>query len=239
MGENRFAELQLNDTLLNVVEQLHFNEPTEIQKQIIPRALKGESLIGQSHTGSGKSHAFLLPLFQQIDTSKREVPFVITLPTRELAMQLHEEVRRIIELAGKQEEWMARLLVGGTDKQRMAQSLDNPPHIIVGTPGRIYDLVDSGALSIYSARSFVIDEADLMLDLGFIKDVDKLLTRCKRDIQLLAFSATIPVRLEQFLKKYLEHPTYIKLDDEYVPDQMEHRLIARRNRDITSLISEL
>src|SRR5690625_809524 len=121
----------------------------------------------------------------------------------------------------------------------MADQLRVPPHIIVGTPGRILDLVKDQALSIYSATSFVVDEADLMLDLGFIDDVDQLLVRAKADIQILAFSATIPQKLEHFFKKYLENPVYVKIDDQLSPEKMEHRLISLRHRDESQIIMEL
>src|SRR5699024_9933286 len=130
-------------------------------------------------------------------------------PTRELASQLFNEVKKVIQFSGKENEWTAKRLIGGTDKQKMMEKLKNPPQIIVGTPGRILDMVNEGALSIYSASSFVIDEADLMLDLGFIHEVDQLLVRAKKDIQIVAFSATIPERLQQFFKKYLDHPHYV------------------------------
>lgn len=239
MKQSQFRHLMLNQTIEDVIKKLQFEMPTEVQERVIPPILEGKSVIGQSHTGSGKTHAFLLPLFNKLDEEKQEVQFIITLPTRELAMQLFEEVKKIIHLANKETKWIAKLLIGGTDKQRMAESLKNPPHIIVGTPGRILDLVNDGAVSIYSAQSFVVDEADLMLDLGFIDDVDQLLIKCKSNIQLLAFSATIPTRLEHFFKKYLSHPLYIKLDDEYVPPQMEHRLVAFRNREPSQLIIDL
>lgn len=238
MIDASFETFHFNQTLEQVVEKLQFTEPTDIQKKIIPRILKGESVIGSSHTGSGKTHAFLLPLFNQLNTRERQVQFVITLPTRELATQIFEEVKKVIEFANKENVWHAKLLIGGTDKGRMAESLKNPPHIIVGTPGRILAMVNSGALSIYQANAFVVDEADLMLDLGFIHEVDQLLTRCKKEIQILAFSATVPVRLEHFFKKYLENPIYIKLDD-YVPPKMEHRLIALKHRSPNHLIMQL
>src|SRR5699024_8568171 len=145
------------------------------------------------------------------DNNKKEVQFVITLPTRELAQQVYQEVQTIIKLADKVEEWPAKLLIGGTDKVRMAEQLKSPPLIIVGTPGRILDHVKSGELSIYSARALVVDEADLMLDLGFIEEVDQLLVRSKENIQLLAFSATIPVRLEHFFKKYMNNPLHVMI----------------------------
>lgn len=239
MTKKSFQSLGMHPVLSKVIEKLQFREPTEIQEKVIPSIIQGKSVIGQSRTGSGKTHAFLLPLFNQIDTSKREVQFVITAPTRELAIQIYDEVKKIIHYAGKEEIWIPKLLIGGTDKQRMMEKLKNPPHIIVGTPGRILDLVTSEALSVYSAKTFVIDEADLMLDLGFINDVDKLLVRAKQDIQLLVFSATIPERLQHFFRKYLENPLYVRIDDHFSPETMEHRFIALKHRSKAAVIKEI
>ncbi|GGA68504.1 DEAD/DEAH box helicase [Ornithinibacillus halotolerans] len=234
-----FKSISLNSTMLEVIEKLQFKTPTEIQSKVIPAILKGESVIGQSHTGSGKTHSFLIPIFNQLISEKKQVQSVITAPTRELATQLYDEVKKIIKLANKEQEWKAKLLVGGTDRHKMAEKLKEPPHIIVGTPGRILDLVKEEAISIYSATTFVIDEADLMLDLGFITDVDQLLVRCKEDIQLMVFSATIPQRLEHFFKKYLENPLHVKIDNELSPETMEHRLISVKHREEDDIIFQI
>jgi len=239
MNQSDFRRFALNDKILEVIRLLSFKQPTQIQAKVIPKALKGESVIGKSHTGSGKTHAFLLPIFNRLVEEKKEVQFVITAPTRELASQIYDEVRKIIQLAGKQGVWTSKLLIGGTDKQKMVEKLKQPPHIIVGTPGRILDLVKENALSIYSAASFVIDEADLMADIGFIEDIDQLLIRCKEDIQLLVFSATIPVRLEHFLQKYLEHPAFIEIEGHLSPETMEHLLIAKKHRDESDIIKQI
>lgn len=236
MENNNFEQFSFDPILNDVVHRLKFKQPTEIQQKIIPSIIKGESVIGQSHTGSGKTHAYLLPLFHRIDVSKRQVQFVVTAPTRELAMQIYEEVKKIIHYAGQDEKWIAKLLVGGTDRKKMAEKLKQPPHIIVGTPGRILDLVKEDAISIYSATAFVIDEADLMLDLGFINDVDQLLVRSKKEVQLLVFSATIPQRLEHFFKKYLKNPLHVKIDDQLSPETMEHRLIPLKHRNEADVI---
>lgn len=237
--ENEFNKFHFNSTIEKSIQELGFKKPTEIQERVIPEILNGTSVIGQSHTGSGKTHAYLLPLFNKMDENRHEVQTVITAPTRELAMQIHEEVKKIIRYADKENIWKMKLLVGGTDKKRMTEKLSQPPHIIVGTPGRILDLVQDDAISIYKADSFVIDEADLMLDLGFIKDVDQLLVRAHKDIQLLVFSATIPQRLEHFFKKYLENPLHVKIDDKPVPEKMENRLIAQKHRDEADIIIEI
>lgn len=235
-----FESMPLNDTIQEVIRLLYFKQPTKIQQEVIPAVLEGKSVIGKSQTGSGKTHAYLIPLMNQIEEDRQEVQMVITLPTRELAQQIHMEVKKMIELAQKEQVWTTRLLIGGTDRQKLAEKLEgNPPHIVVGTPGRILDLVKEGALSIYSAHAFVIDEADLMLDLGFIHEVDQLLVRAKQDIQILAFSATIPERLSHFLKKYLENPLYIDIKQDVSPEQMTHRLVALKHRDPADLIVKM
>lgn len=236
---NHFDQFSFHPVMKNVIEQLNFREPTAIQQEVIPAILKRTSVIGQSHTGTGKTHAYLLPLFNQLDTDRREIQIVMTAPTRELAMQIHEEVRKIIDYADMSGTWTAKLLVGGTDKQKMMKKLKKPPQIIVGTPGRILDLVKEGAISIYTASAFVIDEADLMLELGFIRDVDQLLVRSAKEIQMLAFSATIPQQLEHFYRKYLENPLHVKMNDQISPEKMEHVLIPRRHRDTSDSIIEI
>lgn len=239
MKNKRFNDFAVNTTMLKVIEKLDFSKPTEIQSRAIPHILQGKSLIGKSQTGSGKTHAYLLPLLNQLNTGSNEVQIVITLPTRELARQIYDEVKNMIVLAEKEGTWTTKLLIGGTDKQRMIRQLKNAPDIVIGTPGRILDLVKEGALSIYSATSFVIDEADLMLDLGFIQTVDQLLVRCQDHIQLLVFSATIPQRLEHFFNKYLQQPVYIKINDSITPESMEHHLIALKHRKKTDILLEI
>lgn len=239
MKELHFKQLGLNETLLSVVEKLYFKNPTEIQRQAIPQILAGKSIIGESQTGSGKTHAYLLPLLHQIDVSKNEVQMVITAPTRELAMQLMEEIKMITTLAEKEGVWKSRLIVGGLDRERMKKQLKNTPHIVVGTPGRILDMIQEGMLSIYSAHSFVIDEADLMLDLNFIETIDELLVRSKKNVQMLIFSATFPKQLHHFIKKYLASPTHIKIKNGLAPETMTHRLVELKHQNIADKIYSL
>ncbi|CDQ18021.1 DEAD/DEAH box helicase [Halobacillus karajensis] len=241
MSKHTFDQYAITSTVSRVVEGLGFKEPTPIQKQVLPAALRGESLIGQSHTGSGKTHAYLLPLLNQLDGEKDQVQVIITAPTRELAIQIQEEVKKAIQLAGKEEQWRSKLLIGGTDKHKMVDKLSSrAPHIVVGTPGRILDMVKEKAIDLYQAKAFVLDEADLMLDLGFIEDVDLILVRMDENVQMLVFSATIPERLQPFLKKYLTNPTHIQIEDNKPsPESMEHRLIPLRHKEPADVIIEI
>lgn len=239
MEKNKFSQYNLKNNLIKAVEKLNFQAPTEIQGKVIPKAMSGLSIIGQSHTGSGKTHAFLLPLFSRINTELNKVQCVITAPTRELATQIFEDVKNLIAYSGNEGEISAKLLIGGTDKKRMAEKLKNTPHVIVGTPGRILEMVNQEVLSIYEADSFVIDEADLMIDLGFINEVDQLLVKSRQDIQLLVFSATIPQRLEHFLKKYMENPLHVKIENGISPETLEHRLIPLKHRTEAEMIMRI
>ncbi|QAS54170.1 DEAD/DEAH box helicase [Halobacillus litoralis] len=241
MSKHKFEQYAITPTVSKIVGGLGFQEPTPIQKQVLPPALRGESLIGQSHTGSGKTHAFLLPLLNQLEEAINSVQFVITAPTRELAIQIQDEVKKAIELAGKENVWRSKLLIGGTDKQKMVDKLSSmTPHIVVGTPGRILDMVKEEAIDLYHAKAFVLDEADLMLDLGFIEDVDQILVRMDQEVQMMVFSATIPERLQPFLKKYLTNPTHIEIeDDKPSPESMEHRLIPLRHKEPADIIIDI
>lgn len=239
MKKYDFKAINLNPWLEEVVDQLGFKQPTPIQQQVIPVALTGESIIGQSQTGSGKTHAFLLPLFNQLELNKKEVQFVVTTPTRELASQIFDQVKKILALSGLEHQIQAKLFIGGTDKKRTIEKLTEQPDIIVATPGRLLDLMNEGAISIYTARSFVVDEADLMLDLGLINEIDQILVKASPSIQLLVFSATIPKRLQPFLKKYMENPTFIEIKDQISPNLLENRLVPLRHRNPAEIISQI
>jgi len=180
-------------------------------------------------------------LLNNINEENNEVQLVVTAPTRELAIQLFEEVKTIRQLANKDDDWHARLIIGGLDRERMVRQLQSrTPHIIVGTPGRILDMVDAGALSIFHAKSFVIDEADLMLDLKFIEKIDALLVRSNEDVQILVFSATIPKQLDHFIHKFLRQPEKIRIENGTTPTNLTHRLIElKRGENVEDKLLEI
>ena len=210
MNETKFERFNLKPFIIESVKELGFFEPTEIQERLIPAVLKGDSVIGQSQTGTGKTHAYVLPILQQVDPTKEYVQAVITAPTRELAAQIYHEILKMTKHSD--EEFMVRLYIGGTDKQRTIEKLKHQPHIVVGTPGRIHDLIKDQALFVHNAPIFVVDEADLMLEMGFLEDVDKIAARMATKLQMLVFSATIPEKLKPFLKKYMENPKFIQVE---------------------------
>lgn len=239
MENPTFQTLGLNQSIIKATNKLFFKSPTNIQEKAIPEILSGNNVIGQSETGSGKTHAYLLPLLNEIDESKNEVQIVITAPTRELAIQIHEEIKLLTIYTGKEDVWRTRLVIGGTDRERMMKKLNDPPHIIVGTPGRIADMVHTGVVSIYSATAFVIDEADLMVEMKFMENIDELLVRCNKDIQLLVFSATIPQALKIFFKKYLRQAVHLDMNQGITPEKITHHLIALKHQNAADKVMAL
>ncbi|ARA86454.1 MULTISPECIES: DEAD/DEAH box helicase [Bacillus] len=240
MKQTKFEMYDLKPFIIEAVHDLGFYEPTDIQKRLIPAALKGESAIGQSQTGTGKTHAYLLPLLSRIDFEKEFVQVVITAPTRELANQIHQEVLKITKFLGPDEAVRSKCFIGGTDKQKSIDKLRTQPHLVVGTPGRIADLIREQALDVHKAGSLVIDEADLMLDMGFLEDVDFIGSHMPEGLQMLVFSATIPEKLKPFLKKYMANPRYAHVEPKHITaEKIEHVLIPSRHRDKNELLLEV
>lgn len=233
-----FNHYPISQQMNEIIGRLGFKKPTEIQHEVIPQAFQKRNIIGQSQTGTGKTHAYLIPMFDQIDSEQETVQKLIIAPTRELAMQIHEEIKKMIEY-GNEMNWTARLVIGGTDKNRELQKMKTQPHIVVGTPGRILDFMKEQAIRTANIDSVVLDEADLTIDLGLIHEVDQILYRLKEDIQISVFSATIPTSLKPFLKKYLSNPLHIEIDQESLsPEKLEHRLIPLRHRNEADLLIE-
>lgn len=171
-----FKQFQFNDFILEALADKGFEQPTEVQEKLIPIIKKGKSVVGQSQTGSGKTHTFLLPLMDKVNPQLDEVQIVVTAPSRELANQIYQAATQIAKFS--QPELRVSNFVGGTDKQRQIAKLKGQqPHIVIGTPGRILDLMNEQALKVHTAFAFVVDEADMTLDMGFLEDVDQIAGR--------------------------------------------------------------
>lgn len=206
---SKYTDYNFQPFLQKAIDKLGFQEPTPIQKEIIPLVLKGKSAIGQAHTGTGKTHSFLIPIVEKIDASKQEVQAIITSPTRELATQIYKELNKLVEGT----EIQTKLFIGGTDKVRSIEKLKTQPQIVVGTPGRLRDLTVEQALLVHTSNILVVDEADLAFDLGFINEIDQFASRMPEQLEMYVFSATIPEKLQPFLKKYMDAPVHIKIGD--------------------------
>lgn len=215
-----------------------FIEPTPIQKEVIPMASKQRDIVGISDTGTGKTHAFLIPIMERIDTSKACVQAVITAPTRELALQIHQ---RSLKMCEANPALQIRLITGGMEKTRMNDQLKIQPHIVIGTPGRIKDLfLNEQTLRVDTADTLVIDEADMTLEFGFLEDVDAIAGKMKKNLHMMVFSATIPQALRPFLKKYLDQPAMIQTNEKsnFHP-KIEHILIPCQEKSYEEKLMEL
>ena len=235
----KFTEFKFKEYIQEALRDLNFVEATTVQEKLIPVVLSGRDLVGESKTGSGKTHTFLLPIFQMLDEEADSVQAVITAPSRELAAQIYQAARQLASFSEK--EIRVANYVGGTDKTRQIGKLESSqPHIVIGTPGRIYDLVESGDLAIHKAKTFVVDEADMTLDMGFLATVDKIAGRLPKDLQFLVFSATIPQKLQPFLKKYLSNPVIEQIKTKTViADTIENWLLSTKGRDKNAQIYQI
>ena len=234
-----FNDFNFKPYIRVALAELKFKNPTEVQQKLIPVVRSGRDLVGESKTGSGKTHTFLLPIFEKLDETSDNVQVVITAPSRELVTQIYQATKQIADKS--ETEIRVANYVGGTDKLRQIEKLkSSQPHIVIGTPGRIYDLVKSGDLEIYKAHTFVVDEADMTLDMGFLDTVDKIASTLPKDVQILVFSATIPQKLQPFLKKYLTNPVMEKIKTTTViADTIDNWLVSTKGRDKNAQILEI
>jgi ATP-dependent RNA helicase DeaD len=231
-----FSKLGLSRFLTEALEKKRINEPTAIQMEAIPPIMEGKDVLAQSQTGSGKTLAFLLPLIHRLQTEREELQVLILSPTRELAMQTAKEVESLIEGTSI----LSVTLVGGTDLQRQIQRLKKKPHIVVGTPGRVLDLILRKKVSAHTVKSLVIDEADQMLDMGFMKEMEKIIKSTKRDRQLCLFSATLPTAIIQLGEEMMKQPVKIHIrPEEKMAKEIDHVYFLSKERDKDDLLCQL
>jgi len=198
----RFADLGLPETVLARLQDLGFIRPTPIQALSIPIVLRGDDLIGQAETGTGKTLAFTAPVVGKLDPERVAVQALVLCPTRELAQQVEEVANQLGEPLGIR----TALIVGGIHQGGQILSLRRGAHFAVGTPGRVLDFLRQGILRLGGVHHVILDEADRMLDMGFIDDVSAILERTPPERQTLLFSATIPSRIRSLTQKFMRHP---------------------------------
>jgi ATP-dependent RNA helicase DeaD len=202
-----FKELGLSPQIQQALDELGFEEPTPIQDQAIPELLDGHDVIGQAQTGTGKTAAFGLPLLQYLDPDNDEVQAVVLTPTRELCIQVTQALRSYAEHLDVE---IVAVFGGAPIKSQQAQ-LRSGAHVVVATVGRMMDLMSRRSLVLTAARYVVLDEADEMLDLGFIEDVEKILRMCPSGRQTALFSATMPPPIKRLAESYMYDPTTISI----------------------------
>lgn len=207
---SRFQELGLDPRIVKGLDSIGFIELFPIQERAISPLLRGKDVIAQAKTGTGKTVAYTLPLLQMVEVGNRKIQGLILTPTRELAVQVAYEIKRMGKYTGIQ----VVAIYGGQPIDIQLSLLDRGVQIIVGTPGRIIDLIERGALSFGKVKFVVLDEADTMLDMGFIDDIEYILNEIPPSRQLSLFSATMPEKIIQLSSKYMKNPEKILIDSD-------------------------
>ncbi len=209
MTPKLFSELGLSAELLKAIDKLGFEQAAPIQAEAIPVLLKGSDVVGQSQTGSGKTAAFAIPAIEKTDPTQRAVQVLILCPTRELAVQVSEEVHK---LALFKRGINALPIYGGQSYERQFYGLKQGAQIVIGTPGRLMDHMRRGTLRLETVKIVILDEVDVMLNMGFRDDIETILQATPKERQTVFFSATIPKPIQQLIEKYSRNPQQIRIE---------------------------
>jgi ATP-dependent RNA helicase DeaD len=214
-SQHRFGEIEVPVTVARALEQMGYVIPTEVQARAIPPLRAGDDLIGQAQTGTGKTAAFGIPIVEKVDPAANWVQALVLTPTRELCVQVAEEIENL----GRFRNVRTVAIYGGASMDRQITGLKHGAQVVVGTPGRVLDLIRRGELRLDRVHTVVLDEADRMLDMGFIVDVETILSRCPRQRQTALFSATMPFAILRICDRFM------KRDATRVSVKPEHRTV--------------
>ena len=209
MEKRPFSELGLSPEILKAVDKMGFEEASPIQTAVIPFALTGRDVVGQSATGSGKTAAFAIPAIEKVDVSLKKVQVLVLCPTRELAVQVSEEFGK---LAFFKRGLMEVPIYGGQSYERQFRALAAGAQVVIGTPGRVMDHMERGTLKLDSLKVIILDEADRMLDMGFRDDIEHILKSVQAERQCLFFSATMPRMIQDLIKRYTRNPEWVRIE---------------------------
>ena len=231
-----FFQLGIRRNITDALQQNGISEPTQIQEQTIPLLLKGRDVLAQGQTGTGKTLAFILPMLQRVNIKQPQIQGLIITPTRELAIQITAELNKYADLVG------AKVLAcyGGQDVERQIQRL-RTRHIVVGTPGRLLEHIGRGTIHLSDVNMVVLDEADQMLHMGFLPDVEEVINKTASNRQTMLFSATIPKHVRMLSKKYMKKPTHIQvqISKRITLDEIQQIVIPIEERKKTDVLARL
>ncbi len=236
---NIFQDKSIRPEIRTGLKKINFVKPTKVQSKVIPALLKRENIIVQAATGSGKTHAYLVPVFNDIDERKDYVQAIITAPSRELAEQLYqvaEELKRAANL-----KISIAHLAGGTDRERQAKKVSRKkPQVVIATPGRLLDFVQKKLLIVDEVKDFIIDEADMTLDMGFLTAINQVASRLPKEVLFAAFSATIPVKLANFLRRQVNEVHEIVIENKtIIPPTIKNDLLDIGSKKREQVLYEL
>jgi len=224
--KHRFSDFALSDVIKNNLIKIGFDTPSAIQDQAIPLALEGKDVIGLANTGTGKTAAFLLPILNSLKTTNKYNSVLIMAPTRELAQQIDAECKRF----SQDLRVYSTVVVGGVNIDRQMRDLKRRPHIIIGTPGRLNDLLERGALRLTDISIFVLDEADRMLDMGFVNDIRKIASMLPSDRQTLCFSATMTPTIQTLVHDFMRNPEVVSVRTSETSDHVEQDIVEAHDK---------
>lgn len=219
-----FSNFNIADYLKVNIQNKGYTTPTPIQTQAIPAILEGRDLIGLANTGTGKTAAFLIPIINKIFRDRNQKAFIIT-PTRELAVQINEELKSFAQNMNI----YSALLIGGSNMYRQVNDLRRNPHIVIGTPGRLKDLIERKALYLNDFQTFVLDEVDLMVDIGFINEVKYFLSFLPTIRQSLFFSATISPKVREILQGFVKDPAVVSIKQQDTAANVDQDVVRIQN----------
>ncbi|MEK6263406.1 MAG: DEAD/DEAH box helicase [Clostridium sp.] len=210
MSNIKFEEFKISEEILKAINNLGYENPSEVQAAVIPMALEGKDIIVRSQTGSGKTAAFAIPLCENIDTEETEPQALILSPTRELALQVSQDITQI----GRYKKIRAIAVFGKQPIEMQKKQLKQRFHVVVGTHGRTLDHIERGSINLNKVKYLILDEADEMLSMGFIEQVESVIKAVPKNRVTMLFSATIPESIEAICMKYMVNPVKIELDSE-------------------------
>ena len=222
MSKRSFAEYTLSKEIIRALNGLGYNHPTEVQGEVIPVALQKKDLVVKSQTGSGKTASFGIPLCEMVEWEENKPQALVLTPTRELAVQVKEDITNI----GRFKRIKVAAVYGKSPFARQKLELKQKTHIVVGTPGRVLDHIEKGTLSLECLKYLVIDEADEMLNMGFIDQVEAIIDELPTKRMTMLFSATLPEDVEKLSRTYMNSPIHIEIKATGITtDKIEHTLL--------------
>ncbi|MBG9775452.1 DEAD/DEAH box helicase [Brevibacillus laterosporus] len=226
-----FSDLALHKNVLQAIHDMGFEEPSPIQAACIPKILEGGDLIGQAQTGTGKTAAFGIPLAEALNPTNNRIQAIVLTPTRELAIQVAGELVRIC----KYKKIRTLPIYGGQSISHQIRALRQGVHVVIGTPGRVLDHLRRKTLHLENVKMLVLDEADEMLDMGFIEDIETILSHMKAERQTLLFSATMPPEIKRLAHRYMKNPEIVAVSREEVTapsiEQVYYKVFERNKRE--------
>lgn len=225
VAKNKFSDFNLSEILLENIKQKGYISPMPIQDEAILPILEGKDLIGIANTGTGKTAAFLIPLIQKINRYRMQKVLIVT-PTRELAVQIHDELKAF----SKGLSMYSVLCIGGASLFRQRNELRRNPNFVIGTPGRIKDLIEKRGINLSQFENVVLDEADRMVDIGFISDVKYFISLLPKERQSLFFSATISGKVKEILQAFVKDPVTVSVKHQETAENIDQDVIKVTNR---------